>query len=130
MKYLSILLIEAGNSLAGRILHMDESLRIGNNEFSYKSSQGLNIKSFQYPEVNSNSIYLRGCWIEMDEMVFVGHPLGESVSNLRERVVLSLKEFLKNKFQCEIKVNVYWNSNGLILDFCEFDGLTQFFTKE
>jgi hypothetical protein len=130
-KFLSILLIETKESLAGRILQMDESLRIGNNDFSYKSSHGMNIKSFQYPEVSSNAIYLRGCWTVMDDNVFVGSPLRETVSSLRDRIILSLKEFLKDKFQCDIKVNTHTGYTGeLLIDFYEFDGVTQCYTKE
>lgn len=130
-KYLSILLTETETSLIGRIVFMDESMRKSDNGFSFKAGNGLMIKSFQYPEVNSNAIYLRGSIKERDDSHFIDIPFNETPGELKKRVVNALIEFLENLFNCKIIVRFDTsNPEAIIYNFCEFNGMSQFHTKE
>ena len=130
-KLLSILLVETNVSLAFRILHMNESLRIGNNEFSYKSSDGLEVKSFQYPEVNPTAIYLRGSSKELDDDICVTRLYNVNPSFLKERAIKALVEFLMEWFDCYITVETHPGYQGeTTYNFFEFAGFSQAFTKE
>lgn len=127
---LEVFLIKTNKSLAGRILKMDESLRAGTNDFAFQTSQGLSIKSYQYPEVNSNAVYLRGSETDMDESVFVGYPLGETPETLMDRVVKALLEFLSIRFQCIISVSSTPVFGGELIIFSIFEGRSKLFTVE
>lgn len=130
-KILSLILLETATSLLCRILDMDESLRIANNDFSYKSSTGLEVKSFLYPEVNERQIYLRGSNKEMDDEPYVVKLMNETPSSLKRRAIRALEEFLMEKFNCNILVEQHPGYQGeTLIHFSEFKGISQAFTKE
>lgn len=47
-----------------------------------------------------------------------------------ERLVSSLLEFLENEFKCKVSIEFHPQGGGHVLEFKEFDGLSQAFTRE
>ena len=128
--FLSIFYVETTNSIGCRIIQCHPSLRIGDPGFSFQTSNGFMIRSWQQPELNKHAFYLPGVLTENDDNFFVGVTFGESVSNLLSRMICGIHEFLENHFQTSVDIHYKKHEGGDRIDFMEFDGQSQLHTKE
>lgn len=123
---LSVSMLLSSTSLSCRILYMDESLRKADLAFCYTASNGYQIKSHTHPEINDNSFYLRGSWRQCDDNHFIAYPYRHTVSDLYEKVLRALKDFLVYEFGHEFVVFI----DNCTVSFFEFAGYDQLFSKE
>ena len=128
--FLSLFMCQTEESIGCRVLKMDECLRIGNKDYSVDTPYGMNIRSFQYPELTKNSFYFPGSDKKKDSEFFTGYTWEESVDEFKSRVVEAIYYFLGIRFGCIVDIRYHMCSDGWIVDFVEFDGISQMYTKE
>lgn len=105
----------SGSSIAFRILHQDESLReVSGDAPLFVSSQGLEIRCYEFPEIHDHAIYLRGSIRERDDIFFVSYPWKHEVNSFLEKVILSILEFVEHKFQSKFTIFVDGNKYNFV----------------
>ena len=113
-------------SVACRILSMDKRLRVGKISHDFEASNGMHVRSWNYPELNDHALYLRGDREQDDDMYFVSYPFKHTVNELVTKMLRALLEYVHSVAGEDITLEV----EGNVVRVVPFTGLTQLTTKE
>lgn len=129
MRLLTIWFAETPVSVAGRILFMDECVRKSDRDYSFIARNGMEIKSDEYPEITTNTIYLRGRDSAADDAISVLFP--DDGKKLIYNIIDALEDFLAyiNNIPFVI-VKSRQSGMDYIVDFFDCDESPQLFSME
>lgn len=124
---MSLFVAPSTSSLAFRILSMDERLRVGKVGHSFEASTGYQVRSWNYPEITDNAVYIRGDQVIRDDDFVTGYPFTTTPSELMLLIVKSIKEYIEKTLGIIVYLNLH--QNGYI-SFIEYDMYTPLSSKE
>lgn len=123
--YLELEARVSSDSVSFRYIFADESLRICDPEFKYCCVNGMEIRSYEFPEIHEYAIYLIGKLKERDKIYFVSYPYKTDIYDFRNKILSALYEFISAKFNCKLAIFI----EDSVFKFVETD-ITQCYSKE
>lgn len=123
---LKILLVPIRGAVLFCIEECDERLRKSSLEHSFLATNGFKVRSWQYPEISDDSIYIIGSAKERDHFCFLHAPVRVSPEKLVELSLEALKQYVEDTLKISCTVFLQNGKFSVV----EFTGRTPIFTSE